>query len=154
MRWETSKWLLLSHLQYGMRANLCGNDFWSLNKNFFKWDGWGVAHSKCPDHMPIVLLSGKLHFVLECIGIVVEYFNTIFCEQKTGFGTILNSKLATNTKQVFTYICARQTKSVKIPSWGNYPPTLTTSKETSISQRRNIKKVSIESWNNKLSNDI
>ena len=38
------------------------------------------------------LLSGKLHFVLEHIGIAVEYFYTIFGEQKTEFGTILNFK--------------------------------------------------------------
>ena len=38
------------------------------------------------------LLSGKLHFVLEHVGIAVEYFYTIFGEQKTEFGTILNFK--------------------------------------------------------------
>ena len=59
----------------------------------------------------IVLLSGKLHFVLKHVEIAVEYFYTIFFSKK------LASKLATNTSLVFTYIRARQTKCGKIPPW-------------------------------------
>ena len=77
----------------------------------------------------IALLSGKLHFVLEHVGIAVEYFYTIFCEQKTGFRTILNFKTCIQHQpSIYVHMC-KTDKKCKNPTMVNYPPTFTNSKE-------------------------
>ena len=85
----------------------------------------------------IVLLSGKLHFVLEHVGIAVEYFYTIFGEQKTEFGTILNFKTCHQHQPSIHIHTCKTDEKCKNPTMVKFSSTLTTSKETSMSQRKN-----------------
>ena len=63
----------------------------------------------------IALLTGKLHFVLEPVEISVDFFTQSLVSNKLSSGPFSTSILATNINLVFTYIRARQVKSVKIP---------------------------------------